>query len=88
MLDKYYGKKVIILIDEYDTPLTSTYMSSYYEKAISFFRNLLSAAFKDNEYLEFGLLTGVMKSIYFLGLNNLEVSTVLNENFKHFIRTI
>src|SRR3712207_2057591 len=56
-LSKYYQQKVIILIDEYDTPIVSAYEHGYYEEAISFFRTFYSAALKYNEYLQRGVMT-------------------------------
>ncbi|MGL6063642.1 MAG: AAA family ATPase [Fusobacteriaceae bacterium] len=87
MLSNYYGKKVVVLIDEYDTPLTSSHVSGYYNEAILFFRNLLSAVFKDNNSLSFGVMTGitkVAKESIFSGLNNLENATILDNKYNHF----
>lgn len=86
-LYRYYGKKAVILIDEYDTPLTNAYTKGHYEKAIEFFRNFLSAGFKSNENLEFGVMTGIMriaKESIFSGLNNPKVSTILDKGYQHF----
>ena len=83
-LCQYYQKKVVILIDEYDTPIVSAYENGYYEEAIAFFRNLYSAALKDNEYLQVGVMTGILrvaKEGIFSGLNNLSVYTVLDEKY-------
>ncbi|MCQ8212714.1 ATP-binding protein [Cetobacterium somerae] len=82
-----YKKKVIILIDEYDTPLVTAHSQGYYDEAIFFFRNFLSAALKGNPYLEFSVLTGILrvaKESIFSGLNNLAVSTILDRDFNHF----
>ena len=82
-----YGKKVIILIDEYDTPLVTAHSQGYYDEAIFFFRNFLSAALKGNPYLEFAVLTGILriaKESIFSGLNNITVSTILDNNFNYF----
>ncbi|MGL4946797.1 MAG: AAA family ATPase [Cetobacterium sp.] len=87
MLERYYQKKVIILIDEYDTPLVTAHSESYYNEAIFFFRNFLSAALKGNPYLEFAVLTGILriaKESIFSGLNNLTVSTILDNKYEHF----
>lgn len=87
MLKNYYSKDVVILIDEYDTPLTSAYVSNYYEDAIYFFRNILSTTLKDNNYLAFGVITGitkVAKESIFSGLNNINVGTILDNKYKHF----
>ncbi|MGL6024829.1 MAG: AAA family ATPase, partial [Cetobacterium sp.] len=82
-----YRKKVIILIDEYDTPLVTAHSQGYYNEAIFFFRNFLSAALKGNPYLEFSVLTGILriaKESIFSGLNNLTVSTILDNKYEHF----
>ena len=87
MLERYHGQKVIILIDEYDTPLVTAHSQGYYDEAIFFFRNFLSAALKGNPYLEFSVLTGILrvaKESIFSGLNNLAVSTILDNDFNHF----
>ena len=76
LLTRYYQKKVIVLIDEYDTPLQSSYIHKYYDKALGFFRGLLVAVLKDSDILEKGVLTGVAtlaKAGIFTGLNNLSV---------------
>lgn len=84
-LYKYHNKKVIILIDEYDIPIQEGYFNNYYDNVINFMRNFLSSAFKDNPYLEKGLLTGILrvaKESIFSGLNNLDVSTLLSKRFR------
>ncbi|MGL4252501.1 MAG: AAA family ATPase, partial [Fusobacteriaceae bacterium] len=86
-MSDFYGKKVIILIDEYDTPLTTAHLNGYYDEAISFFRNFLSGAYKSNINLEFGVMTGitrVAKESIFSGLNNLKVATILDSNYQYF----
>lgn len=86
-MTEYYGKKPIILIDEYDTPLTAAYTNGYYDIAVSFFRNLLSGAYKSNENLEMGVMTGIMriaKESIFSGLNNPDVATILGNRYNHF----
>ncbi len=86
-LENHYKKKVIILIDEYDTPLVTAHSQGYYNEAIFFFRNFLSAALKGNPYLEFAVLTGILriaKESIFSGLNNITVSTILDNNFNYF----
>lgn len=83
-LYEYYGKKVIILIDEYDTPMTSAWNEGYYEKSRRFFKNFYSNTLKDNEYLQFAVVTGILrvaKEGIFSGLNNLSVYTVLDNEF-------
>lgn len=77
-LCRYYGKKVIILLDEYDTPMQEAYMHGYWKELTDFIRNLFNAAFKTNPYLERAVLTGitrVSKESLFSDLNNLTVVT-------------
>lgn len=83
-LSRHFDRKVILLIDEYDVPLQNAYVEGYYEDAISFFKQFYASAFKDNEYLEKAVLTGVSriaKESLFSGLNNLKVYTVMEDNF-------
>ena len=83
-LYEYYGKKVIILIDEDDTPMTSAWNEGYYEKARRFFKSFYSNTLKDNEYLQFAVVTGILrvaKEGIFSGLNNLKTYTVLNNKY-------
>ncbi|MDR3586031.1 MAG: AAA family ATPase [Desulfosporosinus sp.] len=83
-LTKHHGEKTIILIDEYDVPIQQAYLKQYYDPLISFMRNFMTAALKDNDYLEKGVLTGVMRvarESLFSGLNNLSVRTLLNEKY-------
>lgn len=87
MLAQHYGSKVIIIIDEYDTPIQQGHLGGYYEQIIGFMRNLFSAGLKDNENLEFGVLTGVLrvaKESLFSGLNNLAVNTILDEKYAEY----
>jgi hypothetical protein len=82
-LYRYYNQKVVILIDEYDTPIQAGY-KIFYDKIISFMRNLLSGAFKDNKYLYKGVITGILRvsrESIFSGLNNIGVYTILEERF-------
>ncbi|AYZ73354.1 9-O-acetyl-N-acetylneuraminate esterase [Fusobacterium necrophorum] len=84
LLSEKYRKKVILLIDEYDSPIVSAYEHGYYEEAISFFRTFYSAALKDNEYLHKGIMTGILrvaKEGIFSGLNNLAVYSILDEKY-------
>lgn len=77
-LMKYYGKKVIILLDEYDTPMQEAYVNGYWEELTAFTRSLFHAAFKTNPYLERALMTGITRisrESFFSDLNNLEVVT-------------
>lgn len=74
----YYGKKTIILLDEYDTPMQEAYVDGFWDELVSFIRSLFNAAFKTNPYLERGILTGITrisKESIFSDLNNLEVVT-------------
>lgn len=83
-LSRYYGKKVIILLDEYDTPLQEAYVHGYWEELTAFIRSLFNSTFKTNPYMERGLLTGitrVSKESIFSDLNNLEVVTTTSEKY-------
>jgi len=82
-LHRHHNEKVVILIDEYDTPIQSGY-GKYYNEVISFMRNLLSGAFKDNSNLYKGIITGILwvsKESIFSGLNNLSVYSILDNQF-------
>ncbi len=84
-LMRYYGKKVIILLDEYDTPMQEAYVGGYWDELISFMRNLFHSTFKSNPYLERALMTGitrVSKESVFSDLNNLEVVTTTSEKYE------
>ena len=86
-LYEYYGKKVVVLIDEYDQPIIDSYIKVYYDKAISFFKSFYGLVLKDNEYLEMGVMTGILrvaKENIFSGLNNLEVHTILDSEFTEY----
>ena len=81
---EYYGEKVIILIDEYDTPIQHGYFSGIYDETIGFMRNFLSNTLKDNVCLEKAMLTGILRvarESIFSGLNNLEVYSILKEGY-------
>ncbi|WP_206154888.1 AAA family ATPase [Clostridium muellerianum] len=83
-MNKHYGRKVMLFIDEYDVPIQEGYLRGYYNEMIVLIRNLLTAALKDNPYVEKSLITGILrvaKESIFSGLNNLEVNTVLRYNF-------
>ncbi len=83
-LYKYYGKKVIILLDEYDTPMQEAYVNGYWDELVSFTRSLFQSAFKTNPYLERGIMTGitrVSRESVFSDLNNLEVVTTTSEKY-------
>ena len=78
LLMKYYGKKVIILLDEYDTPMQEAYVNGYWDEIVAFTRSLFNATFKTNQCLERAIMTGitrVSKESIFSDLNNLEVVT-------------
>ena len=80
LMEKYYGKKPVLLLDEYDVPIQQAWEHRYYEKAMDFFREFLSAALKTNAALDFAVLTGVLrisKESIFSDLNNLKVDSVL-----------
>lgn len=84
MLYNHYSVKPIIIIDEYDIPIQQGYINDFYEKVISFMRNLFSAGFKDNPYLTFGIMTGILrvsKESIFNGLNNLTINSVLDNKY-------
>ena len=83
-LSKYYGKKVIVLLDEYDTPLQESYAHGYWKELTAFTRSLFNASFKTNPYLERAIMTGitrVSKESIFSDLNNLEVITTTSEKY-------
>ena len=84
-LSRYYGKKVIILLDEYDTPMQEAYVNGYWEKLVAFTRSFFNATFKTNPYLERAIMTGitrVSKESIFSDLNNLEVITTLSPKYE------
>ncbi len=86
-LYKYYNKKVIILIDEYDVPLENAFLSGFYPQMVDFIRSLFESALKSNEYLEFAVITGclrISKESIFTGLNNLNIISILNHNFSEY----
>ena len=83
-LERYYGKKVIILLDEYDTPMQEAYLNGYWEEFTGFMRSLLNAAFKTNPYLERAVMTGITrisKESMFSDLNNLNVATITSKKY-------
>ena len=84
---KYYGKKVIILIDAYDAPIINAFDKGYYNEAINFFQVFYSSALKTNDSLKYGILTGITRIIkegIFSGLNNLYVNTILSKNYSEY----
>ena len=84
-LSRYYGKKVIILLDEYDTPMQEAYVSGYWKELVAFTRSLFNATFKTNLYLERAIMTGitrVSKESIFSDLNNLVVVTTTSNQYE------
>ena len=84
-LSRYYGKKVIILLDEYDTPMQEAYVNSYWEELVAFTRSLFNSTFKTNPYLERAIMTGitrVSKESIFSDLNNLVVVTTTSNQYE------
>lgn len=84
-LYRYYDKKVIILLDEYDTPMQEAYVNGYWDQLVYFTRSMFNAVFKTNPYLERGLMTGitrVSKESIFSDLNNLEVVTTTSGKYE------
>ena len=87
MLEKHHQSKVVILIDEYDTPIQQGHSRSFYNKVITFMRNFMSGGLKDNPSLAFGVLTGILrvsKENLFSGLNNPIVNSVLDEKYSKY----
>lgn len=83
-LCRYYGKKVIILLDEYDTPMQEAYVNGYWKQLVSFTRNLFNSTFKTNLYLERAIMTGITrisKESMFSDLNNLNVITTTSQKY-------
>ncbi len=86
-LEKAYGEKAVILLDEYDVPLENAYFRGYYEQMIDVIRSLLSVALKTNDSLAFAVITGclrISKESIFTGLNNLEIVSIRNEYYDEF----
>ena len=90
LLAQHYGKKVIILLDEYDTPMQEAFVGGYWDELVAFIRGLFNATFKTNPYLERALMIGITKSdavsketaeSMFSDLNNLEVVTITSEKY-------
>lgn len=84
-MSRYYGKKVIILLDEYDTPMQEAYVYGYWEKLAAFIRSLFHCTFKTNPYMERGLMTGITrisKESIFSDINNLEVVTTTSGKYE------
>ena len=83
-LEKFYKKKVLILLDEYDTPMQEAWLYGYWNEAVAFFKNFFVNTFKDNESMERGLITGITrisKESIFSELNHLEVVTTTSDKY-------
>ena len=87
-MKKYYGKKAMILIDEYDVPLENSFFRGFYEEMADFLRSLFESALKTNSSLEFAVLTGclrISKESIFTGMNNLKIISILSDKYdEHF----
>ena len=86
-LNKYYGEKAIILIDEYDAPIINAFDKGYYNEAVNFFQTFYSSVLKTNNSLKYGILTGITRIIkegIFSGLNNLYVNTILSRDYSEY----
>lgn len=84
LLYQVYGKKTIILIDEYDVPLEHAYFRGFYKEMTDFMRSLLESSLKTNPYLEFAVITGclrITKESIFTGFNNLKMNSIINSNY-------
>ena len=82
---RYYGKKVIILLDEYDTPMQEAYVNGFWDELVAFTRSLFNSTFKTNPYMERAVMTGitrVSKESIFSDLNNLEVVTTTSDKYE------
>ena len=87
LLAKHYGRKVVILIDEYDVPLDKAFQGGYYDEMVSLIRNLFGNALKTNDNLQFAVLTGclrISKESIFTGLNNLKVHTIADPRYEEY----
>ena len=87
LLEKHYGQKVILLIDEYDVPLDKAFQAGYYDEMVNLIRNLLGNALKTNDSLYFAVLTGclrISKESIFTGLNNLKVHTISDVRYDEY----
>ncbi len=87
LLNKHYGEKTIIIIDEYDTPIQQGHSCGFYADIVSFMRNFFSGGLKDNPHLAYGFLTGILrvaKESIFSGLNNLKINSVLDDAYSQY----
>ena len=83
-MQRYYGKKVIVILDEYDTPMQEAWLSGYWEEAVGFFRSFFNSTFKTNPFLYRGLITGITrisKQSIFSDLNNLKVASTTSSQY-------
>ena len=86
ILSQTYNQSVVILIDEYDTPIHASYLHGYYNEFIEFIRNLLSGAFKDNSFLYKGVITGILRvsrESIFSGLNNIATCSIVDYEYSN-----
>ena len=86
-LYKHYDTGVVMIIDEYDTPIQQGYINGFYNETIDFMRSFFSAGLKDNPNLEFGFLTGILrvaKESIFGGLNNLKINSILDDRYSQY----
>ena len=83
-MNRYYGRKVIILLDEYDTPMQEAYVNGYWNEAAAFMRNIFNSTFKTNPFLDKAVMTGITsisKESFFSDLNNLKVITAVSNKY-------
>jgi len=86
-LYEYYNKKVVVLIDEYDTPIVSGYNNGYKKEVLDLYRSLYSTVLKSNTHLQFSVMTGILriaKEGIFSGLNNLKVNNIFSEKYSEY----
>jgi len=86
-LRKHYGQRVIIIIDEYDTPIQQGHICDFYSEIVNFMRNFFSGGLKDNGNLAYGFLTGILrvaKESIFSGINNLKIYSILDEAYSEY----
>lgn len=86
-LERYFGKRVIVLIDEYDVPLENAFFNGFYEEMTAFIRSLFESVLKTNSSLEFAILTGclrISKESIFTGMNNFNIFSILNKSYDEY----
>ena len=86
-LYEYHNKKVVVLIDEYDTPIVSGYNNGYKKEVLDLYRSLYSTVLKSNTHLQFSVMTGILriaKEGIFSGLNNLKVNSIFSEKYSEY----